>query len=47
MHKTDTHPVYAKWTVEDWLVAAAIAFFYLMVLAMTFFSAYWAFQYLP
>lgn len=47
MQKVDSHPVRAKWSLEDWLVAAAIAFFYLLILAMTFFSTYWAFHCFP
>ncbi len=47
MHKVSNHSVPVQKTVEDWLFIAAIVFFYLLIVAMTFFSAYWAFQYLP
>ncbi len=47
MHKGISHPVHGKKTIEDWLFIAAIGLFYLLIVAMTFFSAFWAFQYLP
>lgn len=46
MQKFNSNPVHKHKTVEDWLVAAAVTFFYLLMIALTFFSAYWAFQYM-
>lgn len=46
MHKVGSHPNHMKKTAEDWLVIAAIGFFYLLIIAMTFFATFWAFQYL-
>lgn len=46
MNKISEHSVHAKKTTEDWLVIAAITFFYLLIAVMTFFSAFCAFHYL-
>lgn len=34
-------------SLDDWLTVIAITFFYILIIALTFFSAYWAFQYMP
>lgn len=46
MQKIDGNPERKHKTVEDWLAAAVVTVFYLLIIALTFFSAYWAFQYM-
>lgn len=46
MNKVSEHSINAKKTMEDWIFIAAIAFFYLLIAAMTFFSAFCAFHFL-
>lgn len=46
MQKTDRNPNRKQIRMENWLVAAAVSLFYLLIIALTFFSAYWAFQYM-
>jgi len=46
MQRIGSNEVHSHKHFDDWLVAVAVIFFYLLIIALTFFSAYWAFQYM-